>query len=275
MSCDLTPNDLLPNDLTGAAVAVLITADPAGKCRLTYQYAAAWKEGTITAVGAALPPERPARPEQPPLLAPKEMPKRRYGGVRGRVALLHALAHIELNAIDLAWDIIARWPDAMPKGFYDDWVQVAEDEARHFELLARLLTDLGAAYGDLPAHDGLWEAATKTQDDLMARLAIVPMTLEARGVDTTPATLARLDGNGDTVTPPVLQIILEDEITHVAAGVRWFRHLAAQRGLDPAAAYADLIRNRFPGGLKPPFNYHGRSRADFPPEWYEPLAVSA
>lgn len=269
MSCDLTPNDL-----TGAAVAVLMTADPVEKCRLTYRYAAAWKDGAIASIGTTSPPERPARPVEPPLLPPKDMPKRRYGGVRGRVALLHALAHIELNAIDLAWDIIARWPDAMPKGFYDDWVQVAEDEARHYELLAQLLTDLGAVYGDLPAHDGLWEAAMKTQDDLMARLAVVPMTLEARGVDTTPATLARLDGNGDTATPPVLQIILDDEITHVAAGVRWFRYLAVQRGLDPAAAYADLIHTRFPGGLKPPFNHHGRAQADFPPEWYEPLAVS-
>lgn len=264
----------MSSDLSTAAVAVLSAADPAEKCRLTYDYAAAWKDGRITAVGHTSPAERPVRPEQPPLLPPKEMPKRRYGGERGRIALLHALAHIELNAIDLAWDIIARWPDAMPKGFYDDWVQVAEDEARHFEMLVQLLDDLGAAYGDLPAHDGLWEAATKTQDDLMARLAIVPMTLEARGVDTTPATLARLEGNGDTATPPVLQIILEDEITHVAAGVRWFRHLAQQRGLDAATAYAELINSRFSGGLKPPFNHDGRGRAGFPQHWYEPLAVS-
>jgi uncharacterized ferritin-like protein (DUF455 family) len=259
--------------LSDAAVTVLSTADPQEKCRLTHALAAAWREGGIPEVGDTLPPPRPARPERPELLAPREMPKRSYGGDKGRIGLVHALAHIELNAIDLAWDIVCRFPaEAMPKAFLDDWVQVAVDEAVHFEMLQRLLDGLGANYGDLPAHDGLWQAAEKTADDLMARLAVVPMTLEARGLDTTPGTIARLTANGDGLTPPVLDVILTDEIRHVAAGVRWFAHLADRRGLDPAGAYHRLLGERFPAGLKPPFNHAARAEAGFPPAWYEPMA---
>ncbi|HLO76770.1 MAG TPA: ferritin-like domain-containing protein [Magnetospirillum sp.] len=259
--------------LTAAATAILATADATEKCRLTRILADDWFAGRIAAIGDALPPPRPARPERPQLLAPKEMPKRAYGGERGRIGLLHALAHIELNAIDLAWDIICRFPDeALPKAFHDDWVQVALDEAVHFEMLQSLLSQLGAAYGDLPAHDGLWQAAEKTADDLMARLAVVPMTLEARGLDTTPATMDKLARNGDTVTPPALDIIYHDEIRHVAAGYRWFVHMAHKRGLDGRAEYHRLIGERFPGGLKAPFNHGARAEAAFPQDWYEPLA---
>jgi uncharacterized ferritin-like protein (DUF455 family) len=260
--------------LSEAAVNILATADAAGKCRLTRAMAADWREGRMTEVGDCPPPPRPARPARPQLLPPREMPKRAYGGDRGRIGLVHALAHIELNAIDLAWDIVARFPaDAMPKPFYDDWVQVALDEAVHFEMLAELLCGLGAAYGDLPAHDGLWQAAEKTADDLAARLVVVPMTLEARGLDTTPATITKLSANGDTVTPPALQVIFEDEITHVAAGVRWFTYLAESRGLDPKIHYQTLLTARFPGGLKRPFNHDARTIAGFPRDWYEPMAT--
>lgn len=259
--------------LTQAAVAILDTADAAEKCRLTRALADDWLSGRLCETGTTLPPERPARPERPQLLPPKEMPKRAYGGDRGRIGLLHALAHIELNAIDLAWDVICRFPhEQMPKAFLDDWVQVALDEAVHFEMLEELLSGLGAHYGDLPAHDGLWQAAEKTADDLMARLAVVPMTLEARGLDTTPVTIERLARNGDTITPPALDVIYHDEIRHVAAGYRWFVHLADKRGLDGRAEYQRLIGERFPGGLKAPFNHAARAQADFPSDWYAPLA---
>lgn len=259
--------------LSHAAVAALDAADPAEKCRLTRDIATRWKNGDIAAVGSCAPPDRPARPLRPPLLPPKDMPKRAYKGDRGRIGLLHALAHIELNAIDLAWDIIARFTaEEMPKGFYDDWIQVAVDEALHFEMLEELLASLGAAYGDLPAHDGLWQAAEKTADDLAARLVVVPMTLEARGLDTTPATMERLARNGDTVTPPALDVIYQDEITHVAAGVRWFKHLAQKRDWNAKAQYQRLMAERFPGGLKAPFNHPARAQADFDQDWYEELA---
>lgn len=259
--------------LSTAAITILATADAAEKCRLTRIVAEDWFAGRIAEIGDTLPPPRPARPERPQLLAPKEMPKRAYGGERGRIGLVHALAHIELNAIDLAWDIICRFPqEAMPKAFMDDWVQVALDEAVHFEMLQDLLARLGAAYGDLPAHDGLWQAAEKTADDLMARLAVVPMTLEARGLDTTPATMEKLARNGDASTPPVLDVIYHDEIRHVAAGVRWFTHLAAKRGLDGRSEYHRLMGERFPSGLKAPFNHGARAEAAFSQDWYEPLA---
>ena len=177
--------------LCQAAVAVLRTAEPAEKVKLSHAAAAGWRSGAIDDVGSAAPPARPARPPRPELRPPRDMPKRRAGGT-GRVALLHALAHIELNAIDLAWDIVARFTgEALPRAFYDDWVKVADEEAKHFGLLAGRLMALGAAYGDLPAHDGLWQAAEATAHDLLARLAVVPLVLEARGLDVAPAMIAR------------------------------------------------------------------------------------
>ncbi|KIL98647.1 uncharacterized protein CCC_02097 [Paramagnetospirillum magnetotacticum MS-1] len=259
--------------LSQAACAVLNAADPAEKCRLTRDYAADWREGRIAEVGDTLPPDRPARPERPLLLPPKEMPRRSYGGDRGRIGLIHALAHIELNAIDLGWDIVARFAhETLPRDFASDWVQVALDEVEHFEMLERLLASLGAGYGDLPAHDGLWQAAEKTADDILARLVVVPMTLEARGCDTTPATMEKLARNGDNLTPPALDIIYHDEIRHVAAGVRWFTHVAKKRGLDPKTAYQERMRERYPAGLKPPFNHQARAEAAFPRDWYEEMA---
>lgn len=255
---------------------ILSSAAPADKVRLTHEAAAAWRAGHLAGPGRETPPDRPARPDRPALLPPNAMPRRTTGGPAGRTALLHALAHIELNAIDLAWDILCRFPDAdMPGAFYDDWVAVAADEALHFGLLADLLTELGSEYGALPAHDGLWQAAEKTADDLMARLAIVPMTLEARGLDTTPVTIARMTRNGDTTAVPALERIAEDEIRHVAVGVRWFVHLAERRRLDPAATWHALLDRHFPNGLKPPFNHDARARAGFPRAWYEGAVKTA
>lgn len=264
---------MIPASLADAAILVLNATEAEDKCRLTRRFAAAWAEGNLSLEPGAAPPVRPARPARPQLMAPKCMPRRSYGGEAGRIALVHALAHIELNAVDLAWDIVARFPgEAMPPAFYDDWVNVALDEAQHFDLLQGLLAKMGRAYGDLPAHDGLWEAAMKTADDLMARLAVVPMALEARGLDSTPATIFKLERTGDKETPPVLAIILADEIRHVAAGLRWFAFLAERRGLDPAETFARLLGERLGAGLKPPFNHQARAEAGFPKAWYEPLA---
>jgi uncharacterized ferritin-like protein (DUF455 family) len=202
------------------------------------------------------------------------MPRRgRAGSVRGRIALLHALAHIELNAVDLACDLIARFgePD-LPIEFFADWVEIADDEARHFEMLTGRLAEFGAAYGDLPAHDGLWQAAEETAHDLTARLAVVPLVLEARALDVTPATVAHLRQIGDATTATILERLVDDEIRHVAAGRRWFEHACAARGLAPVAAYHELVRRHFRGALRPPFNAAARASAGLTPEFYEPLS---
>jgi uncharacterized ferritin-like protein (DUF455 family) len=228
-------------------------------------------------IGATVPPLRPARPDRPYLVVPRDMPKRRnFGSLSGRVALLHALAHIELNAIDLAWDIIARFAGTpLPRAFYDDWVVVAAEEAEHFALLASRLGALGTSYGDLPAHDGLWEAAAATAHDLLARLAVVPLVLEARGLDVTPEMIRRLERAGDDATAALLDRIYRDEIGHVAVGMRWFHWLCSERGCDPVVAFRDRVRRHFTGALKPPFNRAARDAAGFPPDFYEPLAREA
>lgn len=263
----------LPDNLCAAACAVLTTPEADAKAALTARFAAAWRAGEITEIGRAPPPDRPARPARPQLLAPRDMPRRRKGKAAGRLAFLHAIAHIELNAIDLAWDIVARFADNdLPRAFFDDWVDVAEDEARHFDMLARRLAELGAAYGDLPAHDGLWQAAESTADDLMTRLALVPMVLEARGLDTTPAAVARLRAGGDDASADLLAVIGAEEMPHVAAGLRWFRFEAARRGIEPEATFHALVRARFQGQIKPPFNHQARAEAGMTRAFYEPLA---
>lgn len=256
-----------------AATAVLTTAAPLEKVRLTRLHAAAWRDGLLSPAVPAPPPDRPARPDRPELKLPRDMPKRGRGGsAQNRVALLHALAHIELNAIDLAWDIVARFaPLGLPKGFTDDWIQVADDEARHFQMLETRLNALGSSYGDLPAHDGLWQAATETAHDLAARLAVVPMVLEARGLDVTPDTVRRLRDFGDAESADLLQTIHDEEISHVAAGRRWFVHLSAERGAEPVALWQELVGRHFRGGLKRPFNTASRRLAGFGPEYYEPI----
>ena len=241
---------------------------------MTRATAAAWQSCAMAEIGCGTPPVRPARPPRPLLLPPRDMPRRRAGGsLAGRIALLHALAHIELNAIDLAWDLVARFTDQqLPRGFYDDWVAVAAEEAKHHTLVAARLAELGAAYGDLPAHDGLWEAAQTTAGDLLARLAVVPLVLEARGLDVTPAMIARLNRFGDARSAAILQVIYDDEIGHVAIGLRWFAWLCAGRGAEPIATYQRLVRRHFKGMLKPPFNHGGREAAGLAAHYYAPLS---
>jgi len=213
---------------------------------------------------------------RPVLVPPREVPRRRINAApAGRVALLHALAHIELNAVDLAADMLARFGgEDLPAAFFDDWTRVLDEEGKHFLLLSERLAALGAAYGDLPAHDGLWEAAEATRHDLLARLAVVPLVLEARGLDVTPGMIERLTAVGDVESARILQVIYTEEIGHVAVGRRWFAWEAERRGLDPWQAWPDLVRRHFKGALKPPFNHAGRSAAGLPRSGYEELATA-
>ncbi len=260
-----------------AARAVLNEAAPAGKLALTRAAADAWAAGELSVGKLTGAPDYPARPKQPVLLAPGRMPRRRKGvGAANRIALLHALAHIELNAVDLAWDLIARFAEAsLPRKFCSDWAAVAADEARHFALIEVRLGELDAVYGDLPAHDGLWDAARATSHDLLARLAVVPLVLEARGLDVTPGMIERLRRAGDDRSVAVLEIIYRDEIDHVATGARWYRHLCDERGLDPARTWRRLVREHFGASLKPPFNRPARDAAGLAASFYEPLAEVA
>ena len=262
--------------LAAGAVTILSAADPVRKVALSREVAARWRRGRM-AVGATSAPARPARPERPLLTPPRAMKKRRnFGSPAGRFALIHALAHIELNAIDLGWDIIARFSrEALPVEFFDDWVTVAAEEAEHFALLAARLRVLGGEYGDLPAHDGLWEAAAATVGDLIARLAVVPLVLEARGLDVTPEMMRRLERVGDRDSAAILERIYADEIGHVAVGACWFHRLCREQGLDPAETFRDRVRRYFTGALKPPFNHAAREAAGMPVELYAPLAAGA
>jgi len=208
------------------------------------------------------PPALPGRPPHPVLVSPRELAQRSLGNTEGRAALLHALAHIEFNAVNLALDVIWRF-SGMPEAFYRDWLKVAVEEAYHFRLLRARLRELGFAYGDFPAHNGLWEMAEKTRGDVLARLALVPRTLEARGLDASPPIRAKLAAAKDDQSAAILDIILRDEIGHVAIGNRWYRHLCAERGLDPITTYATLAGMHRAPKLRGPFNMEARLAAGF------------
>lgn len=208
---------------------------------------------------------RPGRPERPALVPPKSLPKRSLLQVEGRAALLHAIAHIEFNAIDLACDAVQRFPD-MPAGFYTDWISVATDEARHFRLLQNRLAGMGYAYGDFTAHDGLWEMALRTRDDCLARMALVPRVLEARGLDVTPGMIAKFDQTGDGDSVAVLEIILREEVGHVAIGTQWFNFCCQARGCDPEITFLDLLQGVGRGALRGPYNAEARRLAGFTPD---------
>lgn len=259
------------------AVSVLTESDPNEKIRKSRAAAAQWRaareSGDAIAIGQAAPPLHPARPAKPELLEPKEMPRRRRGGQTGRIALIHAIAHIELNAVDLHWDIIARFTNTdFPIGFYDDWVSAADDESKHFTLLSNRLQALGSFYGALPAHAGMWRAAEDTVDDILGRLAVVPMVLEARGLDVTPGMIAAFEKAGDSETVAALEVIYEEEVAHVAFGSKWFNFLCGRFNNDPKDAFHQLVQKYFKGSLKPPFNEPKRADAGLPPDFYWPLA---
>lgn len=262
--------------LAERAVEVLLCADGRTKAALSQAHAAAWfaarAAGTPLPIGQASPPDFPARPARPELLNPRDVPRRRPNSAAGRIALLHAVAHIELNAVDLHWDIVARFTHhPMPLGFYDDWVKSAAEEARHFILVSDRLEALGSHYGALAAHAGMWKAAEDTAADFKGRLAVVPMVLEARGLDVTPGMIELFNRSGDAETRAALEVIYAEEVSHVAYGSKWFNWLCGAEGLDPKEAFHKLVRMYFHGGLKPPFNEEKRAEAGLPPDFYWPL----
>ncbi len=254
-----------PDDLHAAAHACLMADDPALKCALTDEAAARFASGVLQPrddAPAALPIPVPGRPPRPRLVEPRRLPQRGFGSPLGRAAFIHAVAHIEFNAINLAWDAVYRFR-GMPQGFYADWVQVAADEARHFRLLEPRLAAHGYHYGDFDAHNGLWEMAERTAHDCLERMALVPRVLEARGLDVTPPMIERLRAAGDDATADVLEIILREEVAHVAAGSRWFRHCCAEQGRDPLSTFRTLLERHGRAALRKPFNLQAREQAGF------------
>ncbi|MTI17272.1 ferritin-like domain-containing protein [Rhodobacteraceae bacterium RKSG542] len=260
--------------LAAGARLIVCNPDPMEKVALAHAVSQKWFQRSLGIHRGAMEkamPERPGRPEHPFLLAPRDMPKRAMNAKR-TLALLHSLAHIELNAIDLTWDLIGRFATTpLPRSYYDDWVQVGVEEAKHFGLLAERLAKLGHKYGDLPAHDGLWQSAQSTKDDLTARLAIIPMVLEARGLDITPSMIEKARSTNDNETADILEIIYEDEKGHVAYGAKWFRFLCDRQNRPPERTFQNLVRKHFKGSLKPPFNDRARSEAGLTPAFYKPL----
>ncbi|WP_417247755.1 ferritin-like domain-containing protein [Celeribacter sp.] len=263
--------------LAQMAEEVLRCGDGRAKAALSRKYAAMWREarkaGNPPPLGTANPPLQPARPARPELLDPRDVPRRKPGTPEGRIAILHAIAHIELNAVDLHWDIIARFTDVpFPMGFYDDWVQSADEEAKHFNLICDRLEAMDSHYGALAAHAGMWRAAEDTAEDIMGRLAVVPMVLEARGLDVTPGMIQIFKSAKDKETVAALEVIYAEEVHHVAYGSKWFHFLCGRENLDPVVAFHDLVRRYFPSGTKAPFNEEKRAEAGLPPDFYWPLS---
>ncbi|MGL3605527.1 ferritin-like domain-containing protein [Rhizobium sp. G187] len=263
------------HSLRGAATLAISSADLDEKTALAQTAAVRWHERRLSLRSPLDPPlpDRPGRPDKPELVPPKAVGKRSLHTLPGRIALLHALAHIELNAVDLALDIVARFAtEPVPQSFFDGWMKVAYEEAKHFRMVRDRLRALGADYGDMPAHDGLWQAAHSTRNDLTARLAVVPLILEARGLDVTPALQEKMRETGDIDSADVLSVIYEDEKGHVAVGAKWFRFLCAREKRNPATTFQDLVRANFRGQLKAPFNDVARAEAGLTPSFYRSLS---
>lgn len=255
-------------DMHDAALQVLLACDPVEKCRLTQELATVLQRACLNSPSASAVTNLvliPGRPTQPQLVSPKQLPARSTGNQAGRTTLMHAIAHIEFNAINLAWDAAYRFR-GMPEQYYRDWIKVAADEAYHFGLVCAYLAKHGCAYGDYPAHDGLWEMAIRTRHDVMVRMALVPRGLEARGLDVTPAMIQKFEAAGDQDGARILNIIYQDEIGHVEAGSRWFKYCCAQRGLDARLTFCALIAEFFKGELRGPYNRSARLQAGFDPE---------
>ncbi|TKR33922.1 ferritin-like domain-containing protein [Luteimonas gilva] len=235
------------------------------KVARTFAAAEAYRSGELHIDPTAPPPEpirMPGRPPKPALVHPRDLPKRGFGTPEGRAAFVHSIAHIEFNAIDLAWDAVYRFR-GMPDAYYADWVSVANDEARHFVLLRGRLNELGRDYGDFDAHNGLWEMAEKTAHDGLARMALVPRVLEARGLDVTPGMIEKLRALADDATAGILEIILREEVAHVAAGSRWFRWFCERAGVEPEPRFRELLAEYARAVLHGPFNLEARSAAGF------------
>lgn len=259
--------------VAGAIRAALLTAEPRSKVLAARQLARDWRTGRLAFAFDVAMPDQPGRPERPELLPPRDMPRRgRAQSLRGRTALLHAIAHIEFVAIDLALDMAGRFGEAMGPDFVGEFLQIAAEEAMHFVLLDRRLRAHGGHYGALPAHDGLWSAAAATTHDVAARLAVVPMALEARGLDVTPAMIERLRDAGDATSARVLERILDDEIRHVECGTRWFVAHCRERAEAPEKRWNSLIREYAPRAIHEPFNDSAREAAGLSRLYYRGVA---
>jgi uncharacterized ferritin-like protein (DUF455 family) len=256
------------------ALAILTERAPAAKAAAA-QALYAWVQEGAAVISPQLaldePPGLPGRPERPELVEPRKLGRRSMQSPEGRAVLLHALAHIEFNAINLALDAVWRF-SGMPEAFYVDWLKVAAEEAHHFSLLSARLAEFGHAYGDFPAHDGLWDMCERTCGDVLARMALVPRTLEARGLDASPPIRARLQQAGDHASAAILDVILRDEIGHVLIGNRWFRHLCDKVGADAHQTYLRLADEYRAPKLRGPFNFEARRDAGFEEEELAALA---
>ncbi|MGD8346504.1 MAG: ferritin-like domain-containing protein [Lysobacterales bacterium] len=245
----------------------LAVCDPAEKCDAVLAFAGAAQAGLLERETDTAPEaiSEPGRPERPELVDPARVPRRRLGSAAGRAALVHAIAHIEFNAINLALDAVYRFRD-MPPAYHLDWLSVAADEARHFRLLSDRLQEMGHAYGDFPAHNGLWEMAKKTAGSCLERMALVPRVLEARGLDVTPGMIERLSAAGDDSTVAALEVILDEEVRHVEIGTRWFHYCCSLEQRDPVKTFLGLLRRHYPRLPRGPFNLEARYRAGFTQE---------
>ena len=254
----------MKENLFEAAHGCLMICDPEKKVARTHHVADSWRKGRflLESISPPDPIGEPGRPDRPRLVSPKELPRRNPGSAEGHAALLHAICHIEFNAINLAWDAVYRFRD-MPQEFYDDWIRIADEEATHFTLLRRCLYQTGYRYGDFVAHNGLWEMAQKTAFDPLVRMALVPRVLEARGLDVTPGIVKKLQARGDECAVEALEIIMRDEIGHVAAGSRWFKYLCEKRGLEPESTFRRLLSQYMTGRLKGPFHKEARREGGF------------
>jgi len=253
------------HSLFDAARSCLDAASPDDKLACTFAVATAFANGELAIPDTASAPDpicMPGRPVMPRLVHPRELSRRGLGTPVGRAAFIHAIAHIEFNAIDLAWDAVYRFR-GLPDAYYADWVSVASDEARHFSLLRARLREFGYDYGDFDAHNGLWEMAEQTAHDGLARMALVPRVLEARGLDVTPAMIVKLRALGDDATADILATILDEETAHVAAGSRWFLWHCEQQRCDPLETFASLLVQYARGALRGPFNAEARLAAGF------------
>ena len=254
----------MSGSLFDAARSCLDAATPDEKVARTFAVAAAFDRGELAIPDEAPPPDQirmPGRPPTPKLVHPRDLPRRGFGTPEGRAGFIHAIAHIEFNAIDLAWDAAYRFR-GMPRAYYVDWVGVENDEARHFVMLRDRLRELCHDYGDFDAHNGLWEMAEKTAHDGLARMALVPRVLEARGLDVTPGMIVKLRSLGDDATAGILDIILREEVAHVAAGSRWFRWFCERDGIEPRARFRELLAE-VRASVHGPFNMEARSAAGF------------
>jgi len=257
-------NNDMRNDMRKLAARCLMIKNVDEKLSGVRSLARQWSNQELGLNRAAAMPhvDMPGRPERPHLSRANKMPRRGFGTVEGRAIMMHAIAHIEFNAINLALDAVQRFAN-MPELFYCDWLQVAVEEAYHFELIRAHLRHLGGEYGDYDAHGGLWEMCEKTAHDVLIRMALVPRVLEARGLDVTPGIQRKLAQAGDNHAVSILDIILHDEIGHVEIGNRWFRYCCKQQGLEPLATFRELLAEYYPKGLMGPFNMEAREQAGF------------